>query len=386
MPSMEQRAVVAAAAISAAGSIPYHVMSFIVALAATDGLLSVAEAGWIGGLYTAGTLVATILLPLAGARRVTRLPLIAGLTLLAGALAWGTLARSTAALLGGWFVAGLVGGLYAFLGSTAAAASPDRLLAFGTRLGLVLLLAAAVIGGAHLSGGFRSYGHAVLVVGVGITVVTLAALKSYRAPSLAAGRPAQAASGIEQAGGGVGGLVVAALFFAGQTGFYAYAILLALRNGVSGEDLALIYVAAKLVAAGVVLSWGTRERVGAPTAAMGMLIALAVVTVAVSRDVSMFAAGIGVWHIAVNVQSTRVQAVAVACDPVRLGRWLAAAMAIGATSGPVAHGALLSVGAGAWFIGFTVLSGALPWAWSRQVNRSPRATAPGAPPTKTAGG
>ena len=146
--------VIGACIVSAAGSLPLHLTSFMVALVAAEGRLPVAQAGWISSCFMAGLFASTVGLPLLGVRRVTAVWPLVGVLLLGMAL-WVGSAYGPGMLLGGWVLIGAVCGLLHFLGSTSAASYHDRHFVFGLRLALVLFAASAVIGGAGLIGGLQ---------------------------------------------------------------------------------------------------------------------------------------------------------------------------------------------------------------------------------------
>jgi hypothetical protein len=369
--------VVGACIISAAGSLPLHLMSFMVALAAIDGLLPVERAGWINSFFFAGLLAATVALPLLGFKRVTPLWPIVGIFAVIVSLWVGTV-RGTTLLLGGWVMVGAVCGALHFLGSTSAASYQDRHFVFGLRLALVLFAAAIVIGGAGLVGGFRSYGDAALVLGIGFTSACFVGLLWYRPPPV----PDQAqptTSGLVAAAvedhRRWHGLGITALFFAGQPGFAAYAAHLALSHGIEAAGLPAVYAGCKAAGAVVLLKWGSSARSGVPTLRVGAALAVAVLSMALARDLVVFAVGLLIWEIAVNVQSTRLQATVVAHHPSHSGPWLPAAIAVGAGGGPAIFGALLGHGMGHWFVAYSVLSGLLPAAWV--LHRARAGLAPG---------
>ena len=249
-----------------------------------------------------------------------------------------------------------------YVGSSSAASYPDRHFVFGLRLALVLFAAAALIGGAHTLGGFATYRSAATTLAVGFALACCIGLVWYRPPPVIY-RGAAATPVLGNVDQRWDGLLVAVLFFAGPPGFMAYAAHLAIANGVASEELPAVYACAKAVGAVALLKWGASARAGVPTYKLGLLLGLAVAAMAAAQEVVLFSLGLVFWEIAVNAQSTRLQATLVNQQPSRAAMWLPAAIAIGAGIGPVIHGALLGEAAGHWFVVYSVLSGLLPAAW-----------------------
>lgn len=353
--------VVGACIVSAAGSLPLHMMSFMVALAIAEGRLGIGEAGWISSCFVAGIFTATVALPLAGFQRVTTIWALMGVVVLATAL-WLGEGYGAAYLLGGWVAVGGVCGTLLFLGSSSAAAYSDRHFVFGLRLALVLFAAAAVIGGAHAFGAFATYRGAAAALAVGFALACCLGLVWYRPPS-AIDREASASPMVRNLDRRWDGLLVAVLFFAGQPGFMAYAAHLAIANGVPSAELPAVYAAGKAIGAVALLKWGANARAGAPNYKLGLLLGLAIVAMAAAQEIVLFSCGLVLWEITVNAQSARLQATLVNQQPFRAAMWLPAAVAIGAGVGPVIHGGLLGQTAGHWFVVYSVLSGLLPAAW-----------------------
>ena len=161
------------------------------------------------------------------------------------------------------------------------------------------------------------------------------------------------------------GLAIAVLFYAGQPGFMAYAAHLALSHGIAAEGLPAVFAVCKGIGAAVLLKWGANARSGSPTLKVGAVLAVAIVAMASAHELAVFAFGLLLWEMAVNVQSTRLQAMVVIHNPSHGGLWIPAAVAVGAGLGPAIHGALLGRAAGEWFVAYSVISRILrfrqPW-------------------------
>jgi hypothetical protein len=346
---------IGACVLSASGTLPLHLMSFVVAFAARDGRLPVAQAGWIGSAFWLGMLGSTVALPLAGIRRVTVGWVVTVPLVVCAALAL-SIADGGTSLLIGWLIVGGVAGLLAFLGSTSAAGYRDPGFVFTLRLALVLLSSAATIGLAGALGVLNSYVEAIQALAGSIFVVCAIGLVWYRPPpnELASNRAAAASPGrrIE--------LAIAALFFAGQSGFSVYAAHFAITNGIDTALLAAAYAGCKVAAAIVLLKWGPIVRAGGPALWLGGILGIAIVVMASSSSFAFFAAGLLGWEVALNLQATRMQTTIVSRNPAFSGVWIAAAIAFGASIGPAVHGLMLSVDFDRWFLLFSVASGFVP--------------------------
>jgi hypothetical protein len=124
-----------------------------------------------------------------------------------------------------------------------------------------------------------------------------------------------------------------------------------------------VYAGGKAIGAVALLKWGANARAGVPSYRLGLVLGFAIVAMATAREIVLFSCGLVLWEIAVNAQSTRLQATLVNQQPSRAAMWLPASIAIGAGIGPVIHGALLGRTAGNWFVVYSVLSGLLPAVW-----------------------
>jgi len=372
--SRRRQEIVGACIVSAAGSLPLHLTSFTVALAAAEQRLPIDRAGWISSCFFTGILATTIGLPMLGFKRVTAIWPLACVIAVCLALRLGA-TQGPDVLLGSWVVVGTACGLLQLLGSTSAASYPDRHFVFGLRLALVLFAAAAVIGGAGFVGGFESYASAVTVLGFGFALACLVGSYWYRPPPKAGAGPPSASAAHLPRGERWHGLAIAILFFAGQPGFMAYAAHLARSHGIAVAGLPLIWAGCKVLGAVVLLRWGANARSGVPTWRLGVVLGVSIVAMAFAHDLAVFAFGLLLWEIAVNVQSTRLQATVVSINPAHGGLWVPAAIAIGAGIGPAIHGALLGQAAGRWFVAYSVVSGLLPAIWI--LHRARARVAPG---------
>jgi hypothetical protein len=365
--SPSRKAIVGACVLSATGSLPLHLMPFLVALTASEGRLDPERSGWLSSALMCGMLASALSLPLLRFTRVTPLAaFVAVIFLLGGILS--SVNAGPVGILVCWCVAGAVCGLFQFLGSTSAASYADRHFVFGLRLALVMFAAAGFIGfGAYL-GGFESYMGLTAGLSVLILFACCVGLALYSPPLTQSQLNAQAEE-VADSTGRWQGLTIAYLYFAGQPGFMAYAAYIALSHGIPAGDLPFAFAAAKVCGAVVLLKWGSNTRSGAPTLLIGSLLGISSIAIATTDCIAVFSLALIGWEICVNVQSTRLQATVVSDRPYLGGLWLPAALALGASTGPVLHGHLLGQSNGHWFIAFSVATGLLPGAWCRWRSR-----------------
>jgi len=337
-------------------------MSFMVALAVIDGLLPVERAGWIGSCFMLGILAGTVGLPMLGLRRVPKSWLTGAIGAAIAAL-WVGAILGPVPLLTSWVVVGAACGLLHFLGSTTAGSYPDRQFVFAVRLAVVLLAGAIVIGAGHFLSGFNTYRVGIVVLTGGVALTAGLGMAWYRRPTMRDALPGVRASSGPSAWGPWIGLGVVAVFFAGQTGFAAYAVHGALSNGIPADDLPLIYAGAKALTAMVLLGFHASSRSGPPSLVGATVLGIAVVVMAAATELGIFALGLVLWELAMNIQSARLQAMAVTKFPAPGSLWIPAAVASGAAIGPAIHGGLLGFAAGECFVAFSVLSCFVPIAW-----------------------
>lgn len=356
----DKRATIAACLISAAGSLPLHMMALIVALAISEGELGVARAGWISSCYMAGLLIGSVGLPMAGATRVSP-GAAAGATAIVIVALWAGAMFGGLFLFAGWVAVGAGCSVLNLLGSTFAAARNDRRLVLGLRLALVLLASAAVIAATDLFTSFGSYQSTVAVLGAAFAAFVLAGMPFYKPPvDNMMVTPHAIGKGTVR----FGGVAAVVLFYLGQPGFNAYSAHIAAANGIGATALPLAFAVCKAAAALVLMRWSLHRRQNsAPTLLLAFLLAAAIAMMAFSTYIAGFVAGLLLWEIAVNLQSTRLQATFLASNPRFAGPWLPAFIAIGAGLGPAIHGWALAEGAGLAFVAFSASTSFLPVLW-----------------------
>jgi hypothetical protein len=347
-----------ASLLSGAASLPLHLMPLVVAILSSQGRLGVVQAGWIASAYMVGQLVGTLALPGLRFSRLSKAQAgVAAATILA-ALAWSSLLAGAALVLP-WLVVGLACGALQFLGASTAAAAPDRASAFAMRLGTALLVSGIAITALQLADGFASYSSLVVALGVFFLVLLAVGIALYRQPDAGASTQATPVA----AGKAKSGLVLVFLLFLGQTGFWAYAVQQVGQSGVSLSHGAYAIALCKATAGVFLLARRTRNKGGPDVLVPGLVVLCAVLLMATAWNAIAFVAGLLAWELAFNLLSARVQALVSQHNPAYVGRWLTAAVFLGAAAGPAIHGIAISANAGWLFIAFACASAVFPWLW-----------------------
>ncbi|WP_431094747.1 hypothetical protein [Polaromonas aquatica] len=364
------RVLIGASVISAAGSLPLQILPFLVLSLVSEGRVDIAYAGWVGSAYLIGMLTSGVLLPLFKVSRLTRWhaliaisAIILSLTLSIG----GNLFLPLLLVL--WFVVGFACGALQFLGATTAAAATNKPQAFALRLAIVLVVASAVIVALALFGGQSSYStFAYFLIGAfGLAAcIGLTLYRTIAAPQPATSGNANAVSTRRS----WSGLAVVFAFFAGQPGFWAYAMQSASQRNLDLRDAAFVIAASKIISA-LVLVYSSRQNTQTSglrgLIGLGCAVAMGILVMTYSSAVAAFFVGFLLWELALNVLSARLQGIVVAASPGHAGVWITGAILLGAATGPIVHGAAIGGGIASAFIAYAALSGLFPffWAWSR---------------------
>ena len=166
------------------------------------------------------------------------------------------------------------------------------------------------------------------------------------------------------------GLAVVFAFFAGQPGFWAYAMQSASQRNLDLKDAAFVIAASKIISA-LVLVYSSRQNTQ-PSGLRGLIglgcaVATGILVMTYSSAVAAFFIGFLLWELALNVLSARLQGMVVAASPGHAGVWITGAILLGAATGPIVHGAAIGGGIGLVFISYAAMSGLLPffWAWQK---------------------
>ena len=143
-------ALIGAIILSAAGSLPLHLIPLILVTLIAGGRVSTAEAGWIASAILLGQLLSSITLPALKITIVRRVLAFGAALLLLAGLSMTTMASSVSLYIG-WFLVGGSAGVLMFLGTVSAAHYRNTTFAFSMRLGVVLCLAGSIIAGLLIS-------------------------------------------------------------------------------------------------------------------------------------------------------------------------------------------------------------------------------------------
>jgi hypothetical protein len=369
-----------ASLLSAAASLPLHLLPLLIAAVIAQGRLPVSQAGWVASACLAGQLVAAVALPLLRFTRLKRNHAGMAVAALLVALLCSNL-PSAGSLLLSWFVVGLACGNLYFLATTAAAAQTNKETAFSVRLSLTLIVSGLAIFVLQFGKGFANYSLLAIQLSIVFAVLTLLGLWLYEPPVALAAASSQSAATIATKPvvlqGRWYGLVVVFILFVGQPGFWAYAVQNVQQRGVALEHVAYAIAFCK-IAAGLWLyfnskyrSKGNLEPVTAnDLLAPGMVLVAALVCMALANAAPVFMLGVLVWELSLNVLSARLQAAVVNDNPRRAGVWLTAAIFLGASVGPTLHGLTLQLQAGALFLSYACLSALVPYIWFQFKARS----------------
>jgi len=367
--------VLGASLLSAAASLPLHLMPFLVLTVAAEGKLPLAQAGLIASAYMVGQLIATITLPALKFSRLSRSQAAASVAVLLAA-AWVSAQLSSQAVVACWLVIGGACGALQFLGTTTAAAASNRQAAFALRLSAILFVSSIAIVALRLGSGFGGYGPLMSQVALIFAVLTIGGLIFYKEPPVAAApQPQKTQATVPRH---VSGLAVLFLLFVGQPGFWAYAVQGAQQRGIVVEHIAYAIAFCKGISGLVLLAGALRESQQAKEGLFwpGLGVALGVAGMALSSDLLPFLLGMLVWELALNVLSVRFQAAVARENPTAASPWLAGAIFLGAATGPALHGLGIQTGTASAFVTYSCLSALLPFLWAQ---RRPRKVVPATP-------
>lgn len=353
---------IGASLLAGAASLPLHIMPLLVVAAASAGRLPASEAGWIATAYMLGQMGATLALPAAGFSRLSRSQgALAAISLIS--LVFVSAQLATTAFLTGWVAIGACCGALQFLATTAAANQANRHTAFSIRLGVTLLVSAVAVLIAQFAGAAREYGSMASQLATFLLAICVVGLAIYDAPRTS--NAVRVPGAQQSAPRRIAGLCIIFCLFAGQIGFWAYAVQNAQARGLVLVHLALGIAVCK-GASGVLLL----ARAGAaPSAHRGLgipgsSVTVGIVCMAFAADAWVFFAGLLAWELGLNTLSARAQAQVVEDCPSLAGPWLAGATYLGAATGPVLQGLALEFGAPHVFWLAAGVSAMLPLLWA----------------------
>ncbi|SDF62179.1 hypothetical protein [Thalassobaculum litoreum] len=364
VPAGRPRHLVGASLISAAGSLPTHLLPVTITAVVAGTSASPETAGLIASAMLIGQLASSIGLPLLKVTAISRLWAGAiSLALLAGLVLSGS--DGFFALLGGWFAVGLCCGTLLFLGTVSAAHFATPSLAFTLRLGVVLVLAGASTGLIQISGAAGSYDTYLVWFGISIAAV-LAVGNLLYAPI----PPVEHTTDAAAAGGFTAkmaaGLVAAYVLFVGQTGLVAYVLFSAVERGMDLSSAAWAFAACKVGSGLWLVSASRIARPGSSVfrmSVLGVLVAVGGFGMSKAAEIQYLFGFLILFQIAFNSLSAQMQGSIAATGAKVTGRWIAGTLLLGAASGPPLHGWAIGAGLEAEFVIFAVATALLPVVW-----------------------
>jgi hypothetical protein len=350
--------VLGASLLSAAASLPLHLMPFLVVSLVAQARLPLEQAGWIASAYMVGQLLSAVALPVLGVARLRLAPAAAAASLVAVG-PWLSYHGSAPALLAAWFAVGTACGTLQFLGATTAAAARRKTAAFALRLCVILSASGMAIALLGSRADFGDYGTLAWQMGLILALLGASGLALYRPPPAAAPRPHPLP------GPQLWGLVALFLVFAGQPGFWAYAVQGAQHRGLEVGAVALAVAASKVMSA-LLLAAAVRRPSNARAGLLGpgLVVGAGILLMSGATSLAPFLVGVLLWEMAVNLLSVRFQAAAVQHAGAACGPWLTAAIFLGAAAGPLLHGLAIQAQVQSLFIAFACMSALVPFAWS----------------------
>ncbi|MDO8778573.1 MAG: hypothetical protein Q7K57_59615 [Burkholderiaceae bacterium] len=364
----EMRATVLGASLmSAAASLPLHLLPILVLALSQGGRTSTAHAGWVASAYMVGQLCSVLLLPSLGVQRVVRAGALLAVSVMVGSTVLSS-SPSQFLLLLSWLVIGLACGSLHFLATTTAAAANDRRMAFAVRMAMSSAVGGAVIVVLQLARRQVDYATLSTLLAAAFALIAGLGLFLYRTPPLishtaiAAGGADPPASAVTRAG-----FLALFVLFVGQHGLWAFALQGAQQRGLALEQVMWAIALCKFAGAAFVLGsgrgWGQSE--ARPSV---LLPALAVagggLVVVLSTQAGMFWVGLLFWEIGLNLLSARLQALVAQQDPRRAGMWMTSAIFLGAASGPALAGWAIGMGQFHLFALFGAATGLVPYIWT----------------------
>jgi hypothetical protein len=333
-----------ASILSAIGSLPQHIGPLIIIAIIAEGRISIADAGWVLSVRSFGELLASVVLPMIGILHLSRSISVGACACLLLGFAVATMTSIVAVMIG-FFMIGACCGVMKFLGTIAASTYPHRTFAFVFRLALVLEVAGVTTCVLLLTKAFISFTTLlewIMVILLPILVGGVLLYEPLAQNDLISNSEERRISLF-----GISGLLILYLFFAGISGFMAYAGQQASMRGMPVEDTILSIGVMKIVAGGWLLlaAYLVPTKRGKDIVVLEVcLLVVAVWGVFWSHGIIQFFVGFLLLEITLNGSSARLQSAIVSAAPKFSGRWLNGVILLGTASGPILYG--LAIGAG----------------------------------------
>jgi hypothetical protein len=332
-----------ASILSAIGSLPQHIGPLIIIAIIAEGRISIADAGWVLSVRSFGELLASVVLPMIGILHLSRSISVGACACLLLGFAVATMTGILAVMIG-FFMIGACCGVMKFLGTIAASTYPHRTFAFVFRLALVLEVAGVTTCVLLITKAFISFTTLLELIIVILLPILVGGVLLYE--PLAQNDLISNGEERKISLFGISGLLILYLFFAGISGFMAYAGQQASMRGMPVEDTILSIGVMKIVAGGwLLLAALVPTKRGKDIVVLEVcLLVVAVWVVFSSHGIMQFFVGFLLLEITLNGSSARLQSAIVSAAPRFSGRWLNGVILLGTASGPILYG--LAIGAG----------------------------------------
>jgi hypothetical protein len=354
-----------ASVLSAIGSLPQHIGPLIIIAIIAEGRISIADAGWVLSVRSFGELLASVVLPMIGILHLSRSISVGASACLLLAFAVATM-TSIAAVMIGFFMIGVCCGVMKFLGTIAASTYPHRTFAFVFRLALVLAAAGVTTCFLLVTNAFISYTTLLEWIMVILLPILIGGVWLYK--PLAQNDLSENCEERKMSLYGISGLFILYLFFAGISGFMAYAGQRASMRGIPVKDTILSIGVMKIVAGGwlAIAAHLVPTKHGNEIIVLEVgLLAVAVWVVFISHSIMLFFVGFLLLETTLNGSSARLQSAIVNSAPKFSGRWLNGVILLGTASGPILYGLAIGAGVETGFVMSISIVIFLPLVWQK---------------------
>lgn len=352
--------------LSAAGSLPLHLIPLIVVALTIDGRVSVVGAGWVGSAILLGQLSSSLALPMLKVSVVHRISAFCAVFLLLLGLTITTLAGSISLYLG-WCLVGSSCGVLMYLGTVSASHYRRTTFAFSLRLGVVLILAGSTAGGLVGSNALVSYQSFLTTLFLIFGLICAVGLMLY-SPTTHDVRVATQGQHHHWHAPQMLGLLALFILFVGQTGFLAYVVQGAVNRGMTLAESTWAIATMKILAGlwlVIVANLRLQTEKKPRFLEFGALLAVGVAIASYTVVPVIFFLSLLSFEIAFNTLSARFQAKVAETNRLLAGLWLTATILLGAACGPPLHGAAIDAGVTYYFLLLAICSAVFPAIWAK---------------------
>jgi len=317
----------------------------------------------MGSAFMLGQLFAALSLPLLQVVTVRRMGIVVGVASLIVALGVSSEAGFRL-LLFCWLLVGGCCGLLLYLGTTVSSQHADAAFAFTLRLSVSLLLAGLVAGSLGFIGSFASYSSVAMSLALLFVPIAILGLALYKPSQLGVGTKESVARFPSLRG--ATGLVMVYVMFAGQIGFWAYAIQGVGERGIRAMDAAMAVAACKILAAFILIPtayYGKRHEIRSGLAVFGLILSAGILVITGAKTLLILASGLLCWEVGFNGLSARLQSRAIEVSSTETGLWLTGAALFGAATGPALQGLAIAANIPSVSLFFVLASALMPAVW-----------------------